>query len=215
MPYRAPGAPDKAASELPLRQTHPLLPPARQRRHPPADRRRISGVQRGAAGRGVPHLHRQDAAARARHDDRADDRRRDDAGRPRRLRRRADGARAGRLRHQHRREPLSRSALCTELHAASRLALRQRRRALRGGRHPDLRRAVPGDGAARDRRVHPRLPRALGDERSGVHRRVPLRARPRSARAVIRAARSIPSSPPRRLPACRSTPRRRATARSG
>ena len=92
---------------------------------------------------------RQDAAARARHDDCADARRRDDAGGAWRLHRRADGARAGRLRHQHRRQPLPRPALRAELHAASRLAVRQRRRAVRRRRHPHLRRAVSGDGAAR------------------------------------------------------------------
>ena len=48
----------------------------------------------------------------------------------------------------HRREPLSRPALRAELHAPPRLAVRRRRRAVRGRRHPHLRRAVSGDGAA-------------------------------------------------------------------
>ena len=65
-----------------------------------------------------------------------------DAGRARRLRHRADGPRARRLHHLDRRESLSRPALRAELHAAPRLAVRRRRRAVRGGRHPDLRRAV-------------------------------------------------------------------------
>ena len=82
------------------------------------------------------------------------------------------------------------------------------------GDHPDLRRAVPRDGAARDRRVHPRLPGPLGDLRGDVHLRVPLPARPRPARDATRAARSTRSSRRPRKPACRSTRRRRATARS-
>ena len=80
-------------------------------------------------------------------------------GRPRRLRHRADGPRARRLHHQHRRQPLSRPALRAELHAAPRLAVPRRRRAVRAGHHPHLRRAVSRDGAARDRRLHPRFPR--------------------------------------------------------
>ena len=109
-----------------------------------------------------------------------------DAGRPRRLHRRADGARAGGLRHQHGREPVPRPALRAEFHAAPRIAVRQRRRAVRGRRHPHLRRAVSRDGAARDRRLYPRLPRALGHERPGLHRGAALRARPRPARAAAR-----------------------------
>ena len=58
-----------------------------------------------------------------RHHDRADRRRRADARRPRRLRHRVDGPRAGRLHHQHGREPLSRPPLRAELHAAPRLAV--------------------------------------------------------------------------------------------
>ena len=81
-------------------------------------------------------------------------------------------------------------------------------------RHPDLRRAVSGDGAARDRRLHPRFHRPLGAERADRDLGVPLSARPRSARAAFPAARSIRSSRAPRWPACRSTPRRQATARS-
>ena len=72
----------------------------------------------------------------------------------------------------------------------------------------------PGDGAARDRRVHPRLHRPLGPERADRDLGVPLPAGPRPARALPRAARSIRSWRGPRWPACRSTPRRRATARS-
>ena len=115
--------PDEA--QLSLRKTHQLLPAAGQRRHPAADRRRVPGVQRRPAVRSLPDLRRQDAGAGERHDHRPDRRRRADAGRPRRLRHRADGARAGRLRHQHRRESLSRPPLRAELHAAPRLAVRR------------------------------------------------------------------------------------------
>ena len=214
-PTARPARPGTRPEQLPVRQADPLLPAARQRRDPPADRRRLPGVQRRPAVRGLPHLRRQDAGARERHDHRPDRRRRADAGRARRLRHRADGARAGRLHHQHRREPLSRPALRAELHAAPRLAVPRRRRAVRGGRHPHLRRAVPGDGAARDRRLHPRLPRPLRartgrSSTSEFH----YRARPRSARAASRAARSTRWSRAPRSPACRSTPRRPATARS-
>ena len=55
----------------------------------------------------------------------------------------------------HRRQPLSRSALRAEFHAAPRLAVRGRRGAVRGRRDPDLRRPLSGDGAARNRRLHP------------------------------------------------------------
>ena len=44
----------------------------------------------------------------------------------------------------------------------------------------------PGDGAARDRRLHPRVPRAIGDERPGVDVGVPLPARPGPAEAAAR-----------------------------
>ena len=62
---------------------------------------------------------------------------------------RDDRPRPGRLHHLDRRQPVSRSALRPEFHAAPRLAVRQRHRALRGRRHPHLRRAVSGDRAAR------------------------------------------------------------------
>ena len=137
-----------------------------------------------------------------------------DAGRPRRLRHRDDGPRPGRLHHLDRREPLSRPALRAEFHAAPRLAVRQRRRAVRGRRHPDLRRAVSGDRAARNRRLHPRLHRPLGPERAGRDLGVPLPARPRSARAVSRLRGALGRRARRARPACRSTPRRPATARS-
>ena len=80
------------------------------------------------------------------------------AGRPRRLRDRADGPRPRRLHHQHGGESLSRSPLRAELHAPPRLPVPRRRRAVRAGDHPHLRRAVSGVGAPRDRRLHPRLP---------------------------------------------------------
>ena len=109
-----------------------------------------------------------------------------DAGRTRRLRGRADGARPGGLRRQHRRQPLPRPALRAELHPAPRLAVRERRGAVRRRRDPDLRRAVPGHGAARNRRLRARVPGALGAERAGVHGRAPLRAGAGSARAAAR-----------------------------
>ena len=142
MPHRCPGLPAEIAEVVSLRQAHSLLPAARQRRHHAADRRGVSGLQRRAAGRSLPHLQRQDAGEDARHDDRPDHRRRADAGGARRLHHRADGARAGRLHHQHRRQSLPRSALRAELHAAPRLAVSRRSRALRTGRHSHLRRAV-------------------------------------------------------------------------
>ena len=163
-----------------------LLPPARQRRGAGAHRRGIPGVQRRASRRGLPHLHRQDARARARHDDRADGGRRAHARRPRRLHRRADGSRPRRLPDQHRREPVSRSPLRAEFHAAPRLAVRERRRAVRRGDHPHLRRAVPGDGAARDRQLRARLPRPPRRRRADRQLGVSLPARPRPARSPAR-----------------------------
>ena len=79
---------------LPPGKADSLLPADGQRGGPPAHRGGLSGVQRRAAVRGVPHLRRQDAGPRERHDDRPDRRRRADARRARRLRHRADGARA-------------------------------------------------------------------------------------------------------------------------
>ena len=131
-----------------------------------AHRRRLPGLQRRTPVGGLPHLRRQDAGPGERHHHRPDRRRRADAGRPRRLRHRADGPRPDRLHDQHRRESLSRPPLRAELHAPPRLAVPRRRRALRAGHHPHLRRPVPGDGAARDRRLHPRLPGPLGPRRA-------------------------------------------------
>ena len=179
-----------------------------------AHRRRLPGVQRRPALGGLPHLRRQDAGARERHDHRAHRRRRADAGRARRLRHRADGARADRLHDQHRREPLSRPPLRAELHAAPRLAVPRRRRALRAGHHPHLRRAVPGDRAARDRRLHPRLPRALEARRARSPPRSSTTASARICWSATPAAPNTRSSPRPRSAACRSTPRRPATARS-
>ena len=180
---RRTGRPKKAG---PFRQAHQILPAARQRRCPRADRRRLSGVQRRAPLGGLPHLRRQDAGARQRHDDRPDARRRAHARRARRLPDRADGARAHRLHDQHGREPLSRPALRPELHAPPRLALPRRSRPVRRGHHPHLRRAVPGVGAPRDRPVRARLPRALRPRRPDRHLRAALPSRPGSAVALAR-----------------------------
>ena len=60
-----PWHPSQVSKVVPVRQADSLLPAARQRRHPPADRRRLSGVQRGPARRGVSDLHRQDAGAKS------------------------------------------------------------------------------------------------------------------------------------------------------
>ncbi len=144
-----------------LGKTHRFLPPEGKPGSPPPDRRGISGVQRRAAVRSLPHFLRQDARSRGRHDHRPHDRGCNDARRHRRLRRRDDGSRPGRLHHQHGREPVSRSASCAEFHASSRLAVRRRRGAVRARHHPHLRRAVSGDGAARDRRLHPRFSRPV------------------------------------------------------
>ena len=198
-----------------LRQTHHLLPPARQRRGARAHRRGIPGVQRRAPLRSLPHLHRQDARARERHDHRAHGRRRAHPRRSRRLHRRADGTRPRRLPDQHGREPVSRPALRAELHAAPRLAVRERRRPVRRGHHPHLRRAVPGDGAARDRQLRPRLPRAPRARRADCDLGAALPARPRPAGAPARVRGVLRASRPPRGTACRSTPRRPATARSG
>ena len=88
------------------------------------------------------------------------------------------------------------------------------RRPVRRGRHPHLRRAVPGVGADRDRRstcaTSSRAPastaRSPPPSCTSVSARICCRARP--------AARSTPWSPLPRNTACRSTPRRRATAPS-
>ena len=104
-----------------------------------------------------------------------------------------------RLRDQHRREPLSRPALRAELHAAPRLAVRRRSRALRRRRDPHLRRAVPGARCCsiptrfiREFLVHER------HGRPGVDRRAARRARPAPVEACARAARATRWSPPRR-----------------
>ena len=122
-----PGSPARFLSGKPIRYYRPKGS-AEVR---PPHRRRVSGVQCRPALGGVPDLRGQDAGARERHDDRADDRRRHDAGRARRLRDRDDGPRAGRFRHFDRREPVSRPALRAELHAPARLAVPERCRAVR------------------------------------------------------------------------------------
>ena len=162
----------------------PLLPSPGQRRRADPHRRGIPGLQRRPPRRGLPHLLRQDAGPGARHDHRADHRRGDDPGRAGRRGDRAARARPGRFRHQHRREPLPRPALRPELHAASRLAVRRRPRALRAGRHPHLRRPLPGPGAARHRHLRARVHRPLGARRAGLHRRAALRPRRGSAEAA-------------------------------
>ena len=125
LPYRAPGSPGQSRQQFlsgkPIRYYRPKGSP--EVRHLIDDG--FQAFNAGPAVRGVPDLLREDAGARERHDDRADDRRRDDAGRSRRLRDRDDGPRARRLHHLDRREPLSRPALRAELHAASRLAVRR------------------------------------------------------------------------------------------
>ena len=120
MPHRAPGSRDNPASSICPESRFAITARVAAPDITASDRRRISGVQRGAPRRGVPHLHGQDAAARERYDDRAHRRRSAHPGRSWRVHRRADGARARRLCYQHRRQPLSRSALRAELHAASR-----------------------------------------------------------------------------------------------
>ena len=202
-------------SSVPLGPADHLLPSHRRSCGSPSDRTRISGVQRRPTVRGLHDFRGQDAASEERHDDRAHDRRRDDAGRARRMRDRDDGARPGRLRHQHGREPLSRPALRAELHASSRLTVPRRPRPLRGRRHPHLRRAVPGDACCSRPTLHPRFPRPVRHERSGVDVRVPLSARSGPPGASVPAARSTPSSRERPSLACRSTRRRPATAPSG
>ena len=212
MPYRHPGAPAPkgALSGKPIRFYRPQGQPG----SPPPHRRRLSGVQRRAIVRGLPHLFGKDARSRRRHDDRADDRRCDDAGRHRRLRRRDDGSRAGGFHHQHRREPVSRPASRAEFHAASRLAVRRRRGALRAGHHPHLRRAVSRDGAARDRRLHPRFPGPVEARRSDHDLRAALSHGARPAETSSPDAKSTRWSRARRRSACRFTRRRPETARS-
>ena len=58
---RVPGPQDH---QLPVGKSDQVLPAARQRRHPAADRRRLSGLQRRPPVRGLPHLRRQDAGTR-------------------------------------------------------------------------------------------------------------------------------------------------------
>ncbi len=73
----------------------------------------------------------------------------------------------------------------------------------------------PAIGAARNRQLRPRLPRAVGPRRSDRHGGSPRRAGRGPAEADCPAARSTRSSPPPRSTACRSTRRRPATARLG
>ena len=61
----------------------------------------------------------------------------------------------------------------------------------------------PGDGAARNRRVHPRVPAALRHERPGLDVRVPLSARAGPDRSSGPAARPTRSSRAPRSSACR------------
>ncbi len=68
-------------------------------------------------------------------------------------------------------------ALNFTLHA--RVAVPGRPRPLCRRRDPHLRRALSGDGAPRDGRLHPRISDTLGDGRAGVDVRVPLPARAR------------------------------------
>ncbi len=215
MPYRAPGSPARGPRQYLTRPSHQVLPSDRRsRRFAALIDDGFQAFNAGPLVGGLQDLRGQDARAEERHDDRADDRRRDDAGRPRRLRHRDDGARAGRLPDQHRRESVPRSALRAELHAAPRVAVSGRSRSVRGRRDPDLRRAVSGHRAARDRRVHPRVPRAFRHERPGVDRRSSTTSSARICSSSGPAARSTRSWRAPRSSACRSTRRRPATARS-
>ena len=162
--------PPEIRKVVPLRQTDSLLPPARQRRYHRLIDEGFQAFNAARLGEACRIYSDKMLASSPRHDDRPDHRRRADAGGPRRLHHRADGARPRRLHHQHRRQPLSRPALRAELHAAPRLAVSRRSRALRAGRHPHLRRAVSGEGAARHRRVHPRVPDRDRPRRPGVDR---------------------------------------------
>ena len=214
MPHRAPGSPGHGPGQyLQGKQIRYYRPTGS------ADVRQLidGGFQAFNAGRlsEACHIYADKMLAPGqRHHHRPDGRRRAHPRRARRLRHRADGARPDRLHDQHRRQSLSRPPLRAELLAAPRLALPRRRRALRAGHHPDLRRPLPGDGAARDRRLHPRLPRPLEALRARCRR---PRSTSRSARTCSRATRPAPStrsSPRRRSAACRSTPRRPATVLS-
>ena len=214
MPHRAPGSPGHSRKQFLSGKPIRYYRPKGSADIRAADRRRLSGVQRRPAVRGVPDLRGQDARARERHDDRPDDRRRDDAGRARRLRHRDDGSRPRRLHHLDRREPLSRSALRAEFHAAPRLAVLDDVELYEDGviRIYDV--LFPAtvlletDAYIRDFIVR------SGLERADCDLGVPLPARPGPARAVSRDARSTRSWRAPRRPACRSTPRRPATARS-
>ena len=214
VPHRAPGSPGHTQAQLPHRKTHQILPAAGQRRHPAADRRRVPGVQRRPALRSLPHLRRQDAGAGRRHHHRPDRRRRADAGRPRRLRDRVDGARARRLRHQHRRESLSRPPLRAELHPASRVAVHRTT-------STSTKRGSSASTTCCSRRRCCSKPTPTSATFSFA-RSSPARWRRRSSTTVsvsICSSNSpgvpnTPSSPRPRRPVCRSTRRRRATARS-
>ena len=194
LPHRAPGSPGHSASSYLSGKAISYYRPRGS-----AEVRQLidGGFQAFNAGRLSEACHifaDKMLAPGARHHHRPDRRRRADAGRPRRLRHRADGPRPGRLRHQHRRESLSRSPLRAELHAAPRLAVPRRRRAVRAGHHPHLRRAVSGDGAARNRR--------RTSATSSCARSCRGRSRPRSSTTAsvsicwisIRGAKSTPSS---------------------
>ena len=213
MPYRSPGAPKGAKSFLkgkPIRYYRPKGSAA-VRTLIDEGFQAFNAARLGEACRifGDKMLAKQhDTTIALTH------RRRDDAGRARRLHHRADGARADRLRDQHRRQPVSRSALRAELHAAPRLAVRRRSRAVRRRRDSHLRRAVSGAGAARYRQLHSRLPRDERHGRPGVDRGAARGARQAPAEGASGLREVLGRGRRRRSSACRSTPRRPATARS-
>ena len=183
MPHRRPGAP--TADQQPYLGGKPI------RYYRPRGSRELrrlvdEGFQAFNAGRLSEACHvftERMLDPGPRHDDRVDHGRGVDAGRSRRLRHRADGAGAGGLSRQHRRQPVPRSAPCPELHAAPRLAVPRRRRAARARDHPHLRRPVPRGRPARDRRLPARLPLAPGVRRARLVGRAALPARPRPAGA--------------------------------
>ena len=108
-----------------------------------------------------------------------------------------------------------------DLHYALNFTLRRgspfarRRAAVRGRGDSDLRRPLSRDRAARDRRVHPGLHRALRSRRADDDVGVSLPSGPRPARAVSRLRGAFGAWRAPRRPACRSTRRRPGTAPSG
>ena len=83
------------------------------------------------------------------------------------------------------------------------------------GRHPHLRRALSGDGAARDRPYIRDFLMQIRHDRPGLHVGVPLPARSGPDHAAARVRGILGRGARRRRSACRSTRRRPATARSG